>query len=598
MRENEMKRTRKMLAALLILCFLLTGCQSAQKAAPAAEPDSAAQPQSPAPVAAAEPQEDDGKKEMYAAYLDLLTANREDILGYDWQKGMVFDEALYQTRPVDVAAPVVLADVWGDETPELLFLAAEEYEGYRVFARLHIVAFEDGEAREIANEDLDLTFDGQVGGGSNYRLFQTGEDKGLWLYEVYYSEGCEEKYTHLTAEGELKEQFDCSHSSYPMENDAGEWVTEDAWGVGSKDCSQAEYEAVVPAPAEQAKGLLMRNAMGYEYDDELEKPEGAYDYPDGAAMTYDAAAAYLRGELGITFDENVDEAEFFASLPTGYEFLSGVGGWASELFLNPDGTFTGDYHDSDMGDDGEGYPNGTIYVCAFSGRFGNVKRVDEYTYSMHLVELNIEETPAEEWIEDGVRYVASGPYGLENADEILVYLPGSWVRSLPYGFVSWVAMPRAWGWNGEPDPVLLPFCGLYNVADEEGWSSYEIVPDTLINVDWADDAATDATDYDVFTMESGDPQARVLFTAQDTVTEFEVLALSVKDVSQSGEMTFDVREVYEQEKLAPDKALVVETVFHGDSPCLGFAYVDGAGVQHRCAVDVSGMDGSLYFWEF
>lgn len=56
-------------------------------------------------------------------------------------------------------------------------------------------------------------------------------------------------------------------------------------------------------------------------------------------------------------------------LPLTFVFSSGAGGWFTELELQPDGSFTGSYHDSEMGEFAEDYPNGTVYVCEFSGRF-------------------------------------------------------------------------------------------------------------------------------------------------------------------------------------------------------------------------------------
>lgn len=471
-----MRIRSRALPALLTVCLLAAlcaGCAGKTGETQTPAPQAAAGTETPAsaPETKTEPEGKTPYADAFAAYLDVLAENREAILAYDWQKGVVYDAERYETALGGTPRQVAVADVWGDETPELLYIAAEKQDGCYIFARLHLVTFEDGAARELG-ERFDLSLDGQVGGGMNYRLFQTESDKGLWLYKIYYSEGFDETYTHLTAAGELKTLFDCSHSRYLTESAAGEWSETDEWERLGAKCSREAYESEVPLPEEQAKGLLMRNAMGYEYDEDWETPADAFAYPEGAAKTYDEAVAYLRGELGITPDETVDEGAFFASLPKDFSFLSGVGGWSSELSLSPDGTFTGDYHDSDMGDTGEGYPDGTIYVCSFSGRFGDVRRVDDYTYSMRLLAIDMDPAPAGEWIEDDIRWVAAAPYGLEDADEIMVYLPGSWVRGLPYDFVSWVAMPRAWGgWDDRP--VLLPFCGLYNVAAQEGWSSGE-----------------------------------------------------------------------------------------------------------------------------
>lgn len=99
-------------------------------------------------------------------------------------------------------------------------------------------------------------------------------------------------------------------------------------------------------------------------------------------------------------------------------FCSGAGAWRTTLTLNPDGSFTGDYSDSDMGVMGEEYPNGTRYVCRFHGSFGEIERVSGASFSMILTELvlDTEHPVGEEWIEDGVRLVSSGPYGLDGED--------------------------------------------------------------------------------------------------------------------------------------------------------------------------------------
>jgi len=60
-------------------------------------------------------------------------------------------------------------------------------------------------------------------------------------------------------------------------------------------------------------------------------------------------------------------------------FSSGAGGWSTDLWTQADGSFTGEYHDSEMGETGEGYPDGTIYVCRFSGQMSVAAQVDEKT---------------------------------------------------------------------------------------------------------------------------------------------------------------------------------------------------------------------------
>lgn len=135
------------------------------------------------------------------------------------------------------------------------------------------------------------------------------------------------------------------------------------------------------------------------------------------------------------------EADFFKTLPNQFSFLSGAGGWSTALYLNGggiyDGSFTGQYHDSDMGSVGEDYPNGTVYYCNFTGEFTQPERLDEFVYSVKLEELTYD-PPEVESIEDGVRYVTTGPYGLENVGELRIYFPGYPIKNIPESDRFWL----------------------------------------------------------------------------------------------------------------------------------------------------------------
>ena len=152
-----------------------------------------------------------------------------------------------------------------------------------------------------------------------------------------------------------------------------------------------------------------------------------------------------------------------AIFPRSFCFSSGAGGWSTELEVEADGSFTGLHHDSDMGDTGENYPYGTVYTCNFHGKFSQPVKVDDDTYSVRLESMEQEETEGEEVIEDGVRCIGSYPYGLDDADEILIYLPGSLRQDLPEGFVNWSTAFAPW------DGDRLTCYGLYNVAGAQGF---------------------------------------------------------------------------------------------------------------------------------
>ena len=153
-------------------------------------------------------------------------------------------------------------------------------------------------------------------------------------------------------------------------------------------------------------------------------------------------------------------------------FTSGAGGWDMDFTVNPDGSFQGIYHDSDMGVTGPGYEEcGTLYYCAFSGAFTDYTKISEYVYEVNIGELHYEDTPGTEEIKEGTRYVYSEAYGLTGTDSLIVYLPGTPTADLSEAYMSWVNMNWFTYFSddfAEDIPAELPFCGMYNEPQEAG----------------------------------------------------------------------------------------------------------------------------------
>jgi|GEM_PF-605065 len=171
-------------------------------------------------------------------------------------------------------------------------------------------------------------------------------------------------------------------------------------------------------------------------------------------------------------EEGNDEATILFSQLSKFQFVfaSGAGAWQTLLNINEDGTFQGYYSDSDMGDIGEGYPNGIIYSSTFEGKFTTPKRVNDYTYSMSIESIKLEKEVKSEEIIDGIKYIYSEPYGINDAKEIYIYTRQAPIKELPEGFRSWVGYLNLDNVKEE----YLPFYGLYNIEAENGFSSYLI----------------------------------------------------------------------------------------------------------------------------
>ena len=153
-------------------------------------------------------------------------------------------------------------------------------------------------------------------------------------------------------------------------------------------------------------------------------------------------------------------------------FCSGAGGWATYLHIEPDGSFVGDYHDSEMGDIGDGYPLGSVYGCLFHGRLTLGEQVDEYTWRVHVDEVELDEGQAPEAIEDEIRYVTTDPYGIKAGNDMLLFLPGTPVDALPEGFLFWAHI------LGDDVPDALSCYGLYDEAEDTGFVSYPLDAET------------------------------------------------------------------------------------------------------------------------
>ena len=165
----------------------------------------------------------------------------------------------------------------------------------------------------------------------------------------------------------------------------------------------------------------------------------------------------VQNSAGEEVFERLDGSTFY--------FLSGAGAWSTELVVSPDGSFTGYYHDTDMGDSGADYPNGTRYECDFSGTFALVEQRDEFTYILRLTSLALKEVPGTERVADGLKLISAEAYGISGGDEFMLYSPGSRSAGLPEEFLEWVRMASAW----EEPPETLPFWGLYNLGEQAGF---------------------------------------------------------------------------------------------------------------------------------
>ena len=79
---------------------------------------------------------------------------------------------------------------------------------------------------------------------------------------------------------------------------------------------------------------------------------------------------------------------------------------------------------------------------------------------------------------------------------------------------------------------------------------------------------------------------------------FNVLALTMEDVDDDGNVTFSEKSIHTLATLKPERPLMVRMTFEGTIPNYGISYTDTDGSTKRFAVQISGKDGSIILSEF
>ena len=257
---------------------------------------------------------------------------------------------------------------------------------------------------------------------------------------------------------------------YSLEN--GKEIIKQEWAVDFELSMEENFDMEPTPEMEQFArevGILLRNSSVL-----LSTEQGILvrQFADASSLPQIYPIRFEPDEIWAAIDgtgktkELTANAVSFPEEPLELIFASEAGAWGSLLILNPDGSFTGDYHDTDMGSNAADYPNGTCYVSMFEGRFTDIWQISDYAWSMKLENLTTEKEPEETWIEDGVRYIASEAYGVVGGEEYILYAPGTPADELPAECRNW--WPEAYQWRvGEIEQ--LEGWGLCNLDTGQGF---------------------------------------------------------------------------------------------------------------------------------
>ena len=225
-------------------------------------------------------------KAVYASYLTLLKEKQKDIEAYTWQ--------IYEENPVGrhlkmETKGIAIADVYGDSTPELLFIDGSQYdeEGNAIHANLHIYSFQDEKPVEIAKKE---NLDYQVGGGAVYDIFLTEKNKRLYIEQSEFDARDTEVLYLLSASSSFPLEWDkqASYSYDPeksFENDAtSPQRSDEEFILYDKPVEKTDYYAFKKRIEEKNPKSLISNFGGEENK-------------ESSAMSYSEALSFLEKQV-------------------------------------------------------------------------------------------------------------------------------------------------------------------------------------------------------------------------------------------------------------------------------------------------------------
>ena len=229
----------------------------------------------------------------------------------------------------------------------------------------------------------------------------------------------------------------------------------------SVDTDKDTYNLKVDSFFEEYKNLYltMDNIIGKDFDSADETTQRSSLLKCYKSFNYD-------GYKENTYEDDGSGPAIISTLTEEFLFSSGAGAWGTVVSINADGSFTCNYHDSDMGMVGDNYPKGTAHKADATGTFSDIKRINDYTYCMTMSELTYEKEPDTEEIKDNIKYIYSTAYGLAEAKRVYLYTPDAPISELPRDFLNCIHV------TGTPaEGSTLGFYALYNVDEHYGFTS-------------------------------------------------------------------------------------------------------------------------------
>ena len=239
----------------------------------------------------------------YGSYLAHLEEKGEAISSYVWQySGQDMEDAGEEAEQKE-GKTVLLWDIFGDDTPELLYIEGNsgKEDGRVSQADLQVYSFVGGKLEPLCTMD---SLDVFAGGGVNYTIFQIQGEKTLYLYREEYDGQMMERLYRLN-NGSLPLSFEeiASHSYEPFGGeDAGEEAGENVGesvgetaGEGSsgqymlhgKEVKEQDYLKLWEGLKKKQSRILLSNGKNSKFEESQDSVDVMQKTEDKASNTLD-----------------------------------------------------------------------------------------------------------------------------------------------------------------------------------------------------------------------------------------------------------------------------------------------------------------------
>lgn len=239
----------------------------------------------------------------YGSYLAHLEEKGEAISSYVWQYSGQDTEDAGEEAEQKEGKTVLLWDIFGDDTPELLYIEGNsgKEDGRVSQADLQVYSFVGGKLEPLCTMD---SLDVFAGGGVNYTLFQIQGEKTLYLYREEYDGQMLERLYRLN-NGSLPLSFEeiASHSyeafgGEDVGEEAGENVGESVgetavegssgqYILHGKEVKEQDYLTLWEGLKKKQSRILLSNGKNSKFEDSQDTVDVMQKTEDKASNTLD-----------------------------------------------------------------------------------------------------------------------------------------------------------------------------------------------------------------------------------------------------------------------------------------------------------------------